>query len=166
VATIIDHLDGARRHVLGIVEGLDEQAMRRPVLPSGWACRDLLHHLTHDDERFWVRGVIGGDPAIVDTTTHQPVEGWRPDPALSAQTVLALYREEIEQGIAVLAAADLDAPPRWWPDFFGERWVLRTTRDVLLHLLTETATHAGHLDAARELIDGQRWVVIDDPPSD
>jgi len=32
---------------------------------------------------------------------------------------------------------------------------------VLLHVITETATHAGHLDAARELIDGRTWMVID-----
>ncbi len=31
---------------------------------------------------------------------------------------------------------------------------------VLLHLITETACHAGHLDAARELIDGRQWVVL------
>jgi len=29
-----------------------------------------------------------------------------------------------------------------------------------LHVITETACHAGHLDAARELIDGRRWLVL------
>jgi hypothetical protein len=32
-------------------------------------------------------------------------------------------------------------------------------RDIVLHTLTETACHAGHLDAARELIDGRLWFV-------
>jgi hypothetical protein len=27
-------------------------------------------------------------------------------------------------------------------------------------VITETATHAGHLDAVRELIDGRTWFVI------
>jgi Protein of unknown function (DUF664). len=27
-------------------------------------------------------------------------------------------------------------------------------------VIAETACHAGHLDAARELIDGQQWVVL------
>ena len=27
-------------------------------------------------------------------------------------------------------------------------------------MITETATHAGHLDAARELIDGGQWIVL------
>jgi hypothetical protein len=30
----------------------------------------------------------------------------------------------------------------------------------MLHVITETACHAGHLDAARELIDGRRWLVL------
>ena len=34
-------------------------------------------------------------------------------------------------------------------------------REVVLHVITETATHAGHLDAVRELIDGRTWMVLD-----
>jgi hypothetical protein len=30
-----------------------------------------------------------------------------------------------------------------------------------MHVITETATHAGHMDAARELIDGRQWLVLD-----
>ncbi len=50
--------------------------------------------------------------------------------------------------------------PAWWPaNQFGE-WRLHTLRDVLLHVIAETACHAGHLDAARELIDGRTWAVV------
>jgi hypothetical protein len=31
-------------------------------------------------------------------------------------------------------------------------------REIILHVITETAVHAGHLDAARELIDGRTWL--------
>jgi Protein of unknown function (DUF664) len=31
-------------------------------------------------------------------------------------------------------------------------------RAIVLHVITETAAHAGHLDAARELIDGRKWM--------
>ena len=33
-------------------------------------------------------------------------------------------------------------------------------RDIVLHVITETACHAGHLDAARELLDGRAWRVV------
>jgi hypothetical protein len=32
---------------------------------------------------------------------------------------------------------------------------IRTVRDVVLHMIEETARHAGHLDIARELLDGR-----------
>ena len=35
-----------------------------------------------------------------------------------------------------------------------------TSCRVLLHVIAETACHAGHLDAARELIDGQTWLIL------
>jgi hypothetical protein len=37
---------------------------------------------------------------------------------------------------------------------------LDNLREILLHVIAETATHAGHLDAARELIDGRQWIVL------
>ena len=46
-----------------------------------------------------------------------------------------------------------------WPDFFGD-WRLGDLRAVLLHVIAETACHAGHLDAARELIDGRTWLKL------
>ena len=37
---------------------------------------------------------------------------------------------------------------------------LENLREIILHVLTETAVHAGHLDATRELIDGRTWLVL------
>ncbi|WP_311932176.1 DUF664 domain-containing protein [Microbispora sp. H11081] len=34
-------------------------------------------------------------------------------------------------------------------------------REAILHVLVETETHAGHLDAVRELIDGKQFLVLD-----
>jgi hypothetical protein len=34
-------------------------------------------------------------------------------------------------------------------------------RFIVLHLIEETACHAGHLDAARGLIDGRQWTAFD-----
>jgi Protein of unknown function (DUF664) len=43
-------------------------------------------------------------------------------------------------------------------------WGKRFTelRVVMLHMLKETALHAGHLDAAAELLDGRQWIVMPD----
>ncbi|MFF8486879.1 mycothiol transferase [Streptomyces antibioticus] len=74
--------------------------------------------------------------------------------------MLDRYRAEAGLANAAVAAADADAPPAWWPHHLFGAPHLHTVRDVLLHVITETACHAGHLDAARELIDGRRWLVL------
>ncbi|MDH6546461.1 hypothetical protein M2162_000558 [Streptomyces sp. SAI-041] len=152
-------LDGQRRHVLGILEGLDANDLRRPVLPSGWHCLGLVQHLALDVERFWFRAVVAGDEEVVRGLTSGD-EAWKVAPEVPAVEVLDLYRKEAALADAVITATAAEAAPAWWPhDLFGEPH-LHTLRDVLLHVITETACHAGHLDAARELIDGRRWMVL------
>ena len=55
------YLSQARRHVLGILDGLTDEQLCQPVLPSGWNCVGLMNHLAVDVERFWFRAVLTGD---------------------------------------------------------------------------------------------------------
>jgi hypothetical protein len=148
---LLDWLVAQRGHVLGVLGGLSEEDLRRPVLPSGWSCLALVRHLAIDHERFWFRAVAAGEPLSLDDET-----GWQVPPQESAQDVLDLYRREIAASDAALAGLGLDAAPARWPDYF-EDWRLQDVREVILHVITETAIHAGHLDAARELLDGRTW---------
>jgi uncharacterized damage-inducible protein DinB len=153
---LVASLAAQRDHVLGILEGLSEGDLRRPILPSGWTCAGLVHHLAIDVERFWFRAVVAGEPMPDD----EPDNAWQVPADLTAAAVLDGYRREIELADAIIAATSLDSAPAWWPeDLFGS-WRLNDLREILLHVITETATHAGHLDAARELIDDRQWVVL------
>lgn len=159
VSSLLKVLDGRRRHVLGILDGLDDDALRRPVLPSGWNCLGLVQHLALDVERFWFRGVLAGDEEIIRNLPTGD-EAWNVGPEVTAAAILDGYRQETAAADAVITASPADAALAWWPhDLFGEPH-LHTLRDVLLHVITGTACHAGHLDAARELIDGRRWLVL------
>ncbi|KAF4407836.1 MULTISPECIES: DUF664 domain-containing protein [Streptomyces] len=159
IAALLTALDGQRRHVLGILDGLDPQALRRPVLPSGWDCLGLVQHLALDVEQFWFRAVVAGDEDVI-RGLPEGADAWQADPETPAADVLDRYRRETQLADAVITATPADAAPAWWPrDLFGEPH-LHTLRDVLLHVITETACHAGHLDAARELMDGRRWLVL------
>ncbi len=158
--TLLKYFDDQRNHVLGILRGLSDDDLRRPVLPSGWSCLALVQHLTLDVERFWYSGVVAGNPSILDTLAEDPDGAWRIAPGISPDAVFDAYRQEIERSNAVIVATPLDSPPGLWPDgLFGD-WRLDTVREVVLHGMTETAAHAGHLDAARELIDGKLWLVL------
>jgi hypothetical protein len=91
---------------------------------------------------------------------EEPDNAWQVPADLTAAAVLDAYRREIELADAIIAATSLDSPPAWWPvDQFGS-WRLDDLREILLHAIAETACHAGHLDAARELIDGRQWIVL------
>jgi Protein of unknown function (DUF664) len=149
-----------RNHVLGILEGLTDDQLRRPVLPSGWSCLGMVQHLTISDERFWFRGIVGGDSACVSASADEAKAEaiWQVAQDAPAEAVLEAYRQEIELADAVIAATPLDQPPAIWPTEIWPDWRLPNLRAVILHVITETACHAGHLDAARELIDGHQWM--------
>ncbi|MDX2702777.1 DinB family protein [Streptomyces sp. PA03-6a] len=151
-------LDRQREHVLGILAGLCEHDLRRPVLPSGWSCLALVRHLTLDVERFWFSGVIAGEPAVARQLTAGAQAHWSVPGTMTAEEVFADYRAAVERADAVLASTALEQPPAAWPEEIWPDWRLPDVRHILIHVLTEVACHSGHLDAARELIDGTTWL--------
>jgi len=155
-AALVESLDAQRAHVLGIVDGLTDGALRQAPLPTGWNCVGMLHHLAVDVEQFWFGQIVAGEPfcEAADSTS-----AWNVSPTTAPEEVIALYRAQIGRANDIVMATPLDAPPKQWPDFFGS-WRLADLRAILLHVITETACHAGHLDAARELIDGRTWLLL------
>ncbi|MGW1258468.1 DinB family protein [Streptomyces sp. NPDC002513] len=151
-------LDRQREHVLGILEGLSEEDLRRPVLPSGWSCLALLRHLTVDVERFWFPGVIAGEPDVAGQLMAGAEAHWYVPEGMSTEEVFADYRAAIARADAVLAAAAPEQEPFAWPVEIWPTWRLPDVRHILIHVLTEVACHSGHLDAVRELIDGTTWL--------
>jgi hypothetical protein len=151
-------LDRQREHVLGILEGLSEEDLRRPVLPSGWSCLALLRHLTLDVERFWFPGVIAGELDMAGRLTAGTEAHWCVPEGMSAQEVFADYQVAIARTDAVLATAAPEQEPAAWPVEIWPTWRLPDVRHVLIHVLTEVACHSGHLDTVRELIDGTTWL--------
>ena len=149
LSTLQRYLTWQREHILGALDGLTDEQLRTPALPSGWTPLGLVQHLALDVERFWFRAVVAGESVELSETA------WQADGP--ADEILALYRDEIARADAIIAATPLDAEPLWWPEPGPKR---RVHRETILHVTVETATHAGHLDAARELIDGKAWLVL------
>lgn len=159
ITVLLRYLNAQREHVLGAPRGLAEEALRRPALPSGWSCLGLVQHLTLDVELFWFRAVVAGEERAI-AELADITNAWQVGADAPAAAVLDAYRREIERANAIIAATPPDAAPAWWPaDLFGD-FRLGTLREIILHVITETACHAGHLDAARELLDGQQWLVL------
>lgn len=146
-------LDAQRSSVLAILDGLDEAALRTAVLPSGWTPLGLLEHLGHA-ERHWFQEVATGSAADLPWPDGDADEGGPFTSDRATADVLAFYREQCRRSDAVLETTPLDAVPvgRHGDDLDDE---ITDLRRIVLHLVEETARHAGHLDAARELLDGR-----------
>lgn len=155
---LLDWLGAKRRHVLEQVTALPPAERRRSRVPSGWTPLGAVRHLALDVERVWFRAVVAGE----DVELPVGYEGWTVPDGVSDDEVLDGYREEARLADAVVARLDLDARPQWWFAGAGEP-PYSTLREVLLHVLVETSTHAGHLDVARELADGGQRLVLDTP---
>jgi hypothetical protein len=69
--------------------------------------------------------------------------------------------EAVEGGGRGAGRAGADAAPKQ-PDPVWATWGrdFPDLRSIVMHVVTETAIHAGHLDVVRELIDGRQWVVL------
>jgi hypothetical protein len=142
--------------VLSIVEGLGEEAWHTSVVPSGWTPAGLVQHLG-DAERHWFQEVVAGAEDVFPWDEGRPA--YDPEASFTcdrpAADVIAYYREQCERSDAVLAVTPLSAPPRGTHDDPAMADEVSSVRWVVLHMIEETACHSGHLDIARELLDGR-----------
>jgi len=130
-----------RDSIVRKVSGVDEAAARRPLVGSGTTLLWLIKHLARAETLWIVRRFAGQDVEVPDDQV-------RSDDSLTS--AVAAYRDTWNRVDTIVAAAALDDSCR---DVGDETSV--NLRWVLMHLLEETARHAGHADVLRELIDGQ-----------
>jgi uncharacterized damage-inducible protein DinB len=126
------------------LEGLDAEQLRWRPSPTANSLGVIVVHLGYA-ERLWIRAIFAGEPMDMEWRTHmfELPHGWGYD------EIVAFYRDETAQVDAVLdRATSFDLPSA------GD---LRPTtlRWAVLHLIEETARHAGHMDITRELLDGR-----------
>jgi hypothetical protein len=134
--------------------------MRQTTLPSGWSCNTMLKHLALGIEHYWFSSIFGGESLdFFDTDELRDNGEWRADPADTGDELRALYRAEGEKSNEVIARLDFDALPVFRDPWWGE-WDPGDVFQIVMHVIEETATHAGHLDAHRELIDGHQNIVL------
>jgi uncharacterized damage-inducible protein DinB len=156
-ADLIESLRRHRSFLRFTVRGLtDEQALQRPTA-SALNLAGLIKHVAAT-EAGWVRFAEGGAEAMNRNWGPDVVaRHWHLGSGETLASVLAGYETVARHTDDVIAALpDLDAdhalPEAPWFEP-GARW---SARRVFLHVIAETAQHAGHADILRESTDGQK----------
>ncbi|MDL4818923.1 DinB family protein [Actinomadura opuntiae] len=140
-------LDRHRDVVPWKLDGLDDEQVRRAMTPSGTTLLGLTKHLAAM-EYSWFCETFGYETEPLPLDDDDPEKDLRIEAGETTEGILAFYERARAAADRVIGELDLDAT--------GTSWSGRTVslRWVLIHMIEETARHAGHLDVVRELIDG------------
>jgi hypothetical protein len=153
--TLAKHRGFLRETLRGMT---DEQAASRPT-PSELCLGGIVKHVS-DAEAGWARFIVegpvrSGPPGPEDYERH--LASFRMEPGETVEGLLARYDEiaaATDELVRTLPSLDATQPlpeAPWFPP--GASW---SARRALLHIVAETAQHAGHADIIREAIDGAK----------
>jgi uncharacterized damage-inducible protein DinB len=154
------YLDWVRAELVDKVLALPEKERRRSRVPSGWTPIELLSHVLHMEQRWFVWGFLGepvdepwGDwstdePWLADDAdATEPAARWTVADDVTAEQLAERLDAVSARTRAVLAAHPLDATAapggRFAEDPPSLEW-------ICFHVLAEYARHAGHLDIVAE----------------
>lgn len=153
-ADLVESLAKLNDAVLSKLEGLGEYDLRRPMTPTGTNLLGIVKHLASVQAEYF--GLVFGRP------WPEPMAWFSEDAEINddmyatadetSEWVLGFYRRSWAHANETFQTAELDdvGEVPWWPEE-RRRPSLRT---ILVHMINETARHAGHIDIVRELIDG------------
>lgn len=148
------YLDYQRETILLKTEGLTKDQLAIKIPTSDLTLAGLLYHLALVEESWLEKRFLG----LPDRPDWVDVD-WEADPDWEFRTATTMDPEELRQRYrdacersraAAASAASLDQLSAY-KGIDGWQFTLRW---VLLHLIEETARHAGHADLLREAIDG------------
>lgn len=150
---LLDYLDFCRDVVLSKLDGLTDEQLRSSRLPSGWSPLGLLKHLAYMERR-WLCWGFAGEQVSEPWGDRDPAgDGWRLDETDTVDGLRVLLMEQRARTNATVARSDL-ATRAAQGGRFATSGECPTLAWILFHVLQEYARHVGHLDIARELIDG------------
>ena len=147
------------RHFLRTtVQGLTEDQARTRSTASELTLGGLIKHVART-ESAWADFAVNG-PSSMEGPADGDYSDWENGFRLTEDETLAgalaRYDEVAARTDALVETVDLDhawpLPPQPW----FEPGATRSARRVFVHIVGETAQHAGHADIIREAIDGQK----------
>ena len=155
------YLQEAREALLWKLEGLSDYDIRRPLTPPGTNLLGLVKHCAAGECVYFGRVHGRPFPGEGDLDWHEGDEtelsgDLYATEAESRERVTDFYRRAWAHSDAIIEGLPLDArvTVAWWPDGLRDP----TLSTLLVHMIQETARHAGQADILRESIDGAAGV--------
>lgn len=143
---LLSFLDHYRSVMVRKVEGVDDKGLRMSPVDSETCLGGLIKHLAYVERRWFQDRWAGREVEYPGSDGDRSAE-FRVDAQDTADDLIQLYRGECEISRQVVAGTSLDDTVQSRRGEMSMRW-------ILIHMLEETARHAGHADLIREMIDG------------
>ncbi|MET8681881.1 DinB family protein [Streptomyces sp. NPDC004647] len=149
---LVGWLDMQRAIIQWKCEGLSDADAHRSVLPTSPSMTPagVVSHMRWV-EHLWFEVILLGRPAKGPRFDDGPEDADMMVEGIPIAQLLEEYDRQCAVSNEIIAARSLDDVGRH-PDFPA---AAATLRWILLHMIEETARHAGHMDAIRELVDGE-----------
>jgi Protein of unknown function (DUF664) len=161
---LADYLGWLREDLIAAVLSLSPVEQRTSRVPSGWAPLELLNHVLHMEQRWFVWGFLGEPVAepwgewnvpepwtADDSDETAPSARWLVPQGIDAEGLATRLRAQGDRTRTILREYPLDAPGRSGEGFEGDPPTLEW---ICFHVLAEYARHAGHLDVSIEISRG------------
>jgi hypothetical protein len=159
-ADLLETLAAHRSFLRHTVQGLTDEQARQRTTVSELTLGGLIKHVAETEEK-WAQFVVEGPAAMAAPTDEAGFEAWAnghrllPDETLEgALTRYAEVAARTDELVRTLPDLDASHPLPEAPWF--EPGARRSARRAFLHIVAETAQHAGHADIIREALDGQK----------
>lgn len=159
-----DYIEWLREDIIAAVLSLPPAEQRESQVPSGWTPLELLSHLLHMEQRWFLWGFLGeavdeawGDWNVPEPWTSdesdetRPSARWQVADDVTAEVLAARLRVVGARTRAVLQQFSADTPGASGGRFVEDPPTLEW---ICFHVLTEYARHAGHLDVSTEILRG------------
>ena len=154
---LLESLTAHRGFLLFAVQGITDEQARQRLTVSELTLGGLVKHVAQI-EKGWAEFIVDGPKTMefTEDSFAEHADGFvlREDQTLEG--VLAEYAEIAARTDELVRTCDLDAvqalPEAPWFPPNGTR----SARRVFVHIVAETAQHAGHADILRETLDGQK----------
>ncbi|HYM49940.1 MAG TPA: DinB family protein, partial [Candidatus Limnocylindrales bacterium] len=133
-AMLCAFLDRYRETMIWKLKGLSKEQASRRLVPSGSTLLGVVKHLAYV-ERGWFQGDVAGQPIAFPWKEGEPDRDFLVEPSDTIESIVSLYEGEIAKSRAIVERASLDDLSHE-DDPHSLRW-------ILIHMIEETARHAG-----------------------